>query len=138
MEQESTQEIKISQRPVVRWTLMLAGTIFVGIGILGIFLPLLPTTVFFLLAAWCYARSSQKYYLWLHHNKYFGKYLKNYREGRGVTRSVKISTIIILWCGILYSMFTVMDHLWVKGILFIIGVGVTIHIIVIPTYNPQQ
>ena len=66
---ELVSEIKISQHPFVRWTLLLAGTVLVGIGILGIFLPLLPTTVFFLMAAWCYARSSRRFYDWLHHNR---------------------------------------------------------------------
>ena len=134
MQNEKTlSEIKISQRPIVRWSLMFAGTVLVGIGILGIFLPLLPTTVFFLMAAWCYARSSQKFYDWFHHNRYFGKYLKNYREGKGITRSSKISTIVILWCGILYSIF-VTHSLIVHLILLAIAIGVTIHIVVIPTH----
>jgi uncharacterized membrane protein YbaN (DUF454 family) len=128
----SITEIKISQRPIVRWTLMFAGTIFVGIGILGIFLPLLPTTVFFLMAAWCYARSSKKFYGWLHHNKLFGKYLKNYREGKGISLSGKISTIVILWCGILYSISVTQSHA-IRLLLIAIAIGVTIHISVIPT-----
>ena len=130
--EETLPKITISQRPIVRWTLLLAGTVFVGIGILGIFLPLLPTTVFFLMAAWCYARSSRKFYDWLHHNKYFGKYLENYREGKGITRSSKISTIIILWGGILYSIF-VTHSLILQLILLAIAIGVTIHVVMIPT-----
>jgi len=130
--EETLPKITISQKPIVRWTLLLAGTVFVGIGILGIFLPLLPTTVFFLMAAWCYARSSRKFYDWLHHNKYFGKYLENYREGKGITRSSKISTIIILWGGILYSIF-VTHSLILQLILLAIAIGVTIHVVMIPT-----
>jgi len=131
-DQQTTSEVKISHKPIVRWTLLLAGTVLVGIGILGIFLPLLPTTVFFLMAAWCYARSSHTFYNWLHHNKYFGKYLKNYREGKGISRSSKISTIIILWGGILYSIF-VTHSLIIQLILLAIAIGVTIHIVMIPT-----
>ena len=130
--EEIISEIKISQKPIVRWTLMFAGTVFVGIGILGIFLPLLPTTVFFLMAAWCYARSSKKIYDWLHRNKYFGKYLTNYREGKGITTSVKISIIVVLWGGILYSLF-VTQVLIIQLLLFVIAIGVTIHIVVSPT-----
>lgn len=137
MEIESTSKINISQKPIVRWTLLTAGTILVGIGILGIFLPLLPTTVFFLMAAWCYARSSQRFYDWLHHNKFFGKYLKNYREGRGISLSTKISTIVILWGSILYSIY-VTQSLWLGLVLLAIAIGVTIHIIVIPTYSADQ
>ncbi len=137
MQDQSISEIKISQKPIVRWTLLFAGTVFVGIGILGIFLPLLPTTVFFLMAAWCYAHSSKKFYNWLHHNKYFGKYLKNYREGKGTTRSSKISIIVILWAGILYSIFVTQSFV-IHLILLIIAIGVTIHIVVIPTHKPNH
>ncbi|MEI7906627.1 MAG: YbaN family protein [Bacteroidota bacterium] len=132
--EETISEINISQRPLVRWTLMFAGTVLVGIGILGIFLPLLPTTVFFLMAAWCYARSSQKFYDWLHHNRYFGKYLKSYREGKGITRSSKIATIVILWGGILYSIF-VTNSLPIHLVLLAVAIGVSIHIFMIPTHK---
>ncbi|MBW7888912.1 MAG: YbaN family protein [Bacteroidetes bacterium] len=117
---------------------MTAGTILVGIGILGIFLPLLPTTVFFLMAAWCYARSSEKFYRWLHHNKYFGKYIKDYREGRGITLSSKISTILILWASITYSIVFAVEIFFVKILLFLIAVGVTIHILTIPTNRMKE
>lgn len=127
-------EVKVHHRPIVRWTLLFAGTVFVGIGILGIFLPLLPTTVFFLIAAWCYARSSERLYDWLHHNRYFGKYIKNYRQGHGITLSGKIITIVILWGGILYSIF-VTEMLAIRIVLVIIAVGVTIHVSVIPTHR---
>jgi hypothetical protein len=138
MEEEIISELKISQKPIVRWTLMTAGTILVGIGILGMFLPLLPTTVFFLMAAWCYARSSEKFYHWLHHNRYFGKYLKNYRTGKGITLSSKISTIAILWVSILYSMFFAVEVFYVRLILLAVAIGVTIHIVVIPTYRSEK
>ncbi|MBI2428177.1 MAG: YbaN family protein [Ignavibacteriales bacterium] len=136
MQEEITSEIKIAHRPFVRWSLLTAGTVLVGIGILGIFLPLLPTTVFFLMAAWCYARSSRRFYEWLHHNKYFGKYIKNYREGKGISVSSKISTIVVLWGGILYSIF-VTQSLVLGLILVAIAIGVTIHIIVIPTHRSE-
>lgn len=136
MQEEITSEVKIVHKPIVRWSLLTAGTVLVGIGILGIFLPLLPTTVFFLMAAWCYARSSRRFYEWLHHNKYFGKYLKNYREGKGISVSSKISTIIILWGGILYSIF-VTQSLVLGLILLTIAIGVTIHIVVIPTNRSE-
>lgn len=133
-EAELDAQTEISQRPIVRWTLMFAGTVFVGIGILGIFLPLLPTTVFFLIAAWCYARSSRRLYDWLHHNRYFGSYLKSYRQGKGITLSAKIVTIVVLWAGILYSIF-VTDGTIIRLLLLAIAAGVTIHVAVIPTHH---
>jgi uncharacterized membrane protein YbaN (DUF454 family) len=138
MNDSIVSEVKISQKPVVRWTLLLAGTVFVGIGILGIFLPLLPTTVFFLMAAWCYSKSSAKFYHWLHHNKLFGKYLYEYRKGAGITPRAKFITIVVLWLSILYSIFYATDLLWIQILLFGIAVGVTIHVVFIPTNRAQQ
>jgi len=135
MQERVQTAVNISQRPVVRWTLMFAGTVLVGIGILGIFLPLLPTTVFFLMAAWCYARSSQRFYDWLHTNKYFGTYLRNYRERKGITLSSKISTLVILWCSIGYSV-VVTDSIAIHAVLAAVAIGVTIHILRLPTHRP--
>lgn len=136
--EQTTAELPISQKPVVRWTLKIAGAILVGIGILGMFLPLLPTTVFLLMAAWCFARSSPKYYHWLHHNKYFGSIIRNYRQGNGIALSSKISSITILWVSILYSILYATDSLPVRIILAAIAVGVTIHLVVIPTHKPEK
>jgi uncharacterized membrane protein YbaN (DUF454 family) len=136
MKNELSSEIKISHKPIIRWSLLTAGTVFVGLGVLGIFLPLLPTTIFFLMAAWCYARSSTRLYHWLHHNRYFGKYLKNYREGKGITLLSKISTVVILWSGIGYSIYGIESSV-IKLILLAIAIGVTIHITFIPTNKPE-
>ena len=66
-----------------KWTLILVGSLSIGLAFLGIFLPLLPTTPFLLLAAACYLRSSDRFYHWLIYHKWFGNYIRNYREGRG-------------------------------------------------------
>jgi uncharacterized membrane protein YbaN (DUF454 family) len=115
--------------------LITAGIIFVGLGIIGIFLPILPTTPFLLLASACFARSSKKFYDWLFNNKLFGDYIKNYREGRGVPLKVKVFTISLLWITILFSIYYVIDNFLFEVILFIIATGVTIHIITIKTYK---
>jgi hypothetical protein len=128
-----SDEIKISQNRFLRWILVAAGTILVGIGILGMFLPLLPTTIFFILAAYCYARSSEKFYHWLHHNKFFGIYLRNYRKGNGMTLSSKIFSITLLWITILYSAFFAVDKIYVKILLLAIAVGVSWHLIAVKT-----
>ncbi len=86
-----------------RWALIATGTFFVGLGIFGIFLPLLPTTPFLLLAAACYARSSKRFYNWLLNNKWFGNYIKNYRERKGIPLKIKILSISFLWIAIGYS-----------------------------------
>ncbi len=119
-----------------RWGLIVSGTVFLGLGIIGIFLPLLPTTPFILLAASCYARSSKRLYDWLLNNKWFGNYVKNYREGKGIPRKVKILSVSFLWIVIGYSVLFVVNTLSIRIILFLIAVGVTIHILFIKTLKP--
>lgn len=131
----SEGEIKITRNRLLRWILIITGTFLVGIGILGIFLPLLPTTIFFILAAACYARSSEKFYIWLMHNRYFGKYIRNYKMGNGMTLSSKIVTITFLWVTILISAFYVTNNFYVRIVLILIAVGVTIHLLWIKTYK---
>ena len=127
------QEIKLHSNRTIRIILVIAGTLLVAIGILGMFLPLLPTTIFLLLAAWCYARSSEKFYHWLHENKLFGKYLTNYRKGNGMTLTSKIISLTILWLSISCSAFYATNKLYVQIILFAIAIGVTIHLLTIKT-----
>jgi len=121
-----------------RYFLIIAGTIFLGFGLIGIFLPILPTTPFLLLSAACYARSSQKFYNWLMNNKWFGNYIKNYREGKGVPLKFKIVTILLLWITIFTSIYSIIDNFWIGMFLFMIGICVTVHIITIKTYKRRH
>jgi uncharacterized membrane protein YbaN (DUF454 family) len=73
----------------IRILLIITGTLFVGLGIVGIFIPVLPTTPFLLLAAACYARSSRKFHEWLLNNRWFGDYIRNYLQGKGFPKKVK-------------------------------------------------
>jgi len=123
---------RISTR-LVGGVLITAGTFFVGLGVLGIYLPLLPTTPFLLLAAACYARGSKRFYTWLLSNKWFGNYIKNYREGKGVPLRVKVLSISLLWITIIFSAAFVVHILLARIILILIASGVTIHILSIRT-----
>ncbi|MCK4431669.1 MAG: YbaN family protein [Candidatus Aminicenantes bacterium] len=113
--------------------MIIAGTFFVGLGIIGIFLPLLPTTPFLLLAAACYARSSKRFYNWLLTNRWLGNYIRNYRERKGVPFKIKILSISFLWIAIGYSAIFVVHILLGRIILILIAIGVTIHILSIQT-----
>ena len=113
-----------------RQLLLAAGTLSLAIGIVGIVVPLLPTTPFLLLAAGCYLRSSQRFYNWLMGNRFFGNYIRNYIEGRGIPVKVKLFIIILLWATIGVSIWLVAKPL-VTVILLIVAVGVTLHIIFI-------
>jgi len=116
-----------------RYLLIITGTIFLGLGIIGIFLPLFPTTPFLLLAAACYARGSKRFYNWLLTNRWFGNYIKNYRERKGIPLKIKVLAISFLWLAIAYSVIFVVHILLVRIILILIPIGVTIHILSIKT-----
>ena len=113
---------------LVRWFFIALGSLLVGIGVLGIFLPLLPSTVFFLMAAGCYGKSSPGAYRWLTTNRYFGRHLKNYREERGATVPAKVASITSLWIGIGLSEYFI-DNWWLRLLLALIAVGVTVHLL---------
>ncbi|MBK8982791.1 MAG: YbaN family protein [Ignavibacteria bacterium] len=130
---KKSTEYNISQNSFLRWILLLSGIILTSIGILGIFVPLLPTTIFFILAAWCFARSSEKFHKWLHHNKYFGKYLNDYSSGNGMTVKSKVFSISLLWIGIIVSAFLLTDLIYIRILLFLIAIGVSWHLLAIKT-----
>ena len=132
MKEKSTIK-NIHSRQRFRYVLIIAGSCFVGLGIIGIFIPILPTTPFLLLAAACYARSSKRFYDWLLHNKWFGSYITNYREGRGITLPFKMFTIALLWLTMCISIYYIIDNFWIELTLLIIAIGVTIHILTIKT-----
>jgi uncharacterized membrane protein YbaN (DUF454 family) len=112
-----------------RQLLIVAGTISTAIGIIGIFVPILPTTPFLLLAAACYMRSSERFYHWLMNNRLFGAYIRNFMEGRGMPLRIKAFTIILLWTTIGISACIVTQNLVVRIVLVLIAIGVTFHII---------
>ena len=114
---------------------VISGTLFLVVGVIGIFIPLLPTTPFLLLTAACYIRGSKKFYNWLIKNRWLGDYIKNYQDGKGIPLNVKIITIIILWLTIIISIILFVSNLIIQIILFFIAIGVTIHIIKIKTLD---
>ncbi len=126
---EPFDQNKLANSKLGRKLLIAAGSFFVVIGLIGIFLPILPTTPFLLLAAWCYARSSERYYKWLINNKWFGDYIKNYQEGKGIPLKIKIFAISFLWITILISVYFFITNIYIRIILIAIAVGVTIHIL---------
>jgi uncharacterized membrane protein YbaN (DUF454 family) len=122
---------------IIRTLLIVCGTLCVGLAVVGIFVPILPTTPFLLLAAVCYARSSQRFLAWLLTNRWFGSYIKNYREGRGIPRREKVLTIAMLWLTIGFSALYAVSLWWVRVVLVLIAVGVTIHLLRIKTFRPD-
>ena len=118
---------------VLRGVLVIAGTLFTGLGLLGIFLPLLPTTPFLLLAAACYARSSKRFYCWLLANRWFGDYIRNYEEGNGIPLKAKLIAILLLWVSIILSITFVFSDFLFSSIFILIAVCVTIYLMSVKT-----
>ncbi len=112
--------------------LNIAGTIFVALGILGAFLPLLPATPFLLLASACYIRGSDRLYRWLMGNRYLGPYIRNFQEKRGMPMKAKIVSIVILWASLAFSIYRV-EPVILDTTLIAVGVGVTPLILCIKT-----
>lgn len=118
---------------LVRWFFIILGSLLVGIGVLGIFLPLLPSTVFFLLAAGCYGKSSPGAYRWLTTNRWFGQHLRDYREERGATVAAKVYSVGSLWLGIGLTEYFFIENIWVRGTLLAVAVAVSIHLLALRT-----
>lgn len=116
----------------------IAGLFSVFMGVVGIFVPLLPTTPFLLLAAYLFAKSSPKLYNKLLSNKHLGEYIKNYREKKGIKRSHKIFVISLLWVSFSYSAFFAVEALWLRVLLLSIASAVTIHLIKMKTYKGEN
>ncbi len=103
-----------------------AGAIAVLLGILGIFLPLLPTTPFLLLASWCFARGSDRLHGWLLSHRVFGEYLRNFEAGRGIPLKAKIVATVMLWGSLLLGMRR-FEGLLMPALLVLVGACVSFY-----------
>ena len=115
---------------VVKTLLAILGCIALALGIVGIFLPLLPTTPFLLLAAALWVRSSPRLYEWLITHRYFGEYIRNFRENRAIPMRAKIISIALMWGTMLYCVCALLTQWWwAQTALLAVAVGVTWHIL---------
>jgi uncharacterized membrane protein YbaN (DUF454 family) len=115
---------------------IILGSVCVGLGVVGIFLPLMPTTVFLLLAAYFYSRSSDRFYEWLIGNRVFGTYIRNYREGHGMTLRHKVNAVGVLWVTVGISLWF-LQSLALRIMLFLIASSVSIFLLrFVKTYRP--
>ena len=105
------------------------GTVSLVLGIMGIFLPVLPTTPFLLLSAAMYMRSSQRLYDWLMSHKHLGAYIRNFREHKALPLRVKTVSVTMVWITLLYCAIFVAEEWWMRVIFIAIAIGVTIHIL---------
>ena len=116
---------------VRRILLVIAGSLFLAVGLVGIVVPVLPTTPFLILAALCYARGSVGCYRWLVTNRVFGRYLDDYLNGRGVPWRVRAAALAFLWGVITATAVLWVGALWLRILLFVIAVGVSVHLVML-------
>jgi uncharacterized membrane protein YbaN (DUF454 family) len=114
------------------------GLISLILGIIGIFLPVLPTTPFLLLSAGLFFRGSEKLYNWLMNHKHLGPYIRNFRENKSIPLRAKIYSISLLWVSILVSVIFFIPLLFVKILILLIAVAVTVHILRYKTLNGNK
>lgn len=119
---------------VMKALLVACGTLCVVLGVIGIFLPLMPTTVFLLLAAACYARSSERFHRRLIEHPFLGSYV---RQRNGMTARQKIFTVTLLWVSLGATMIWTVEALWLHLLLILIGAGVTLHVARLPAFRPM-
>ena len=114
------------------------GFICTALGVLGIFLPLLPTVPLLLLAAACFARGSDRCYAWLLDHRHLGPMLQGYLDGKGIPRRAKLSALGLIWVTIPVSVVFVITHPWGKALLLLVGLGVTVYLIRLPVRREQE
>lgn len=108
---------------------ILLGSLSLVLGIIGIFLPLLPTTPFLLLTAALYVRSSPRLYNWLLRQKHLGPYIRNFREHKAIPLKAKIISVSLIWITILYCVIFLLPYWWLKVLLLLIAAGTSYHIL---------
>ena len=121
-------DIPQSRHRSVRYTLLAIGWLSVLLGVIGIFVPVLPTTPFLLLAAACFARSSRRFYLWLVNHKHLGPWIRDYLEGNGIPLKGKVYAIGLMWLSIGLSCYLV-PLPWARGFMLTSAVVVTVNIL---------
>jgi uncharacterized membrane protein YbaN (DUF454 family) len=114
---------------LVKGLLISAGSLSLMVGIVGILVPVLPTTPFLLLTALCYMRSSERLYNALLRNRLTGSYVRNYLEGLGMTVKTKVLTLTLLWLILGATIWLAPINLIITLVLLAVGIGVTVHIL---------
>ena len=112
----------------MRYLYIILGTFSLVMGIIGIFLPVLPTTPLLLLTAFCYYRGSHRMYAWLMSHPYLGVHIKRFREHRIIPRKAKAYILTMLWASLLFCAY-ILPPLWLKALMMAIAIGVTWHIL---------
>jgi hypothetical protein len=132
-QQDYSAEMRKHESPVVRAVLVVAGTACVGLGVLGLFLPVLPTTPFLLLAAACYARASERFYNWLLNNRTFGPTIREWRRYRSIPYRTKLTAIVLMSLTLASSIVFFVHKPYLRAALTLLGVTLAVWMYRIPS-----
>lgn len=113
------------------------GSLCVVLAVLGLFLPVLPTTPFLLLASGCYLRGSERLHTRLMNNKLFGAYLRNVQQRRGLPRRAKIISLTTLWLSLLFSLYRI-EMFLLEVLLLVVGVTLTVLFLKMKTLEEHE
>ena len=113
----------------MKYILIVLGSIALVLGVIGIFLPLLPTTPLLLLSAALYVRSSEKLYNWLINQKYLGTYIRNFREHRAIPLRAKVISVSMVWISLTYCAIFVSTNIFLSILFIILAIGISWHIL---------
>ncbi len=118
---------------LLRWLLIIIGLVSTGLGIIGIFVPLLPTTPFLLLAAACFARSSERFHSWLVNHNHLGPMIRGYLDGSGIPLRAKYTAITLVWLTLPPSALLLVPPVWAKTLLVLLAISITWYLLRLPT-----
>lgn len=117
---------------MLRLILIGAGWVFIGCAVVGLFLPLVPSVPFLLLAVFCFSRSSEKFHAWLVEHRHLGPLLKDYLVHGGISLKSKTCAVCAIWISFPISAWLV-ESVWAKVLLLTIAAAVTVYLVLIPT-----
>ena len=132
-----TQDLQQQRNPLLRGILIGIGWLSVVLGVIGIFLPVLPTTPFLLLAAACFMRSSRRFYLWLVNHRQLGPWIVDYLQGQGIPLKGKVYAIGLMWLSIGVSSYLV-PLFWARVFMLTSAVLVSLYILKQKTLPPPM
>ncbi len=122
----------------LRWVLISSGWISIVCGVIGIFLPIMPTVPFLLLAAACFAKSSERFHNWLMEHNHLGPLLHDYLKGAGIPFRAKLMALSMIWVSFPVSALLFAKALWLKILLVVVAVAVSGYLLLLPTAPPDD
>jgi len=114
------------------------GWFFFALGVIGLLLPVVPTTPFMLLALWAFSESSEKFHNWLYYHKFFGPPLQKWKQYRVIPLPAKVISVSFMSISLGYVMLYVPISIWVKAIVALVMVYGAWFILTKPSYPPQE